>query len=120
MSAAWIFFDCRGVLAVCKDISAEQSSEIGSDAPVRVNESADGGIVIAALEVVEACFGVEVVAPVADGVGGCEGAFGCQNVAPGVVGVSGEETVPSAEITRSTSPCWFFTRMHSVSASAVL
>ena len=91
MSAAWIFFDCRGVLAVCKDIGAEQSSEIGSDAPICVNESANSGVIVAALEVVEACFGVEVVASVSDGVRCGEGSFGCQNIAPGVVGVGGKD-----------------------------
>ena len=58
---------------------------------IRVNESANGGIIVTALEVIEACFGVEVVAPVADGVGCGEGAFGCQDVAPGVVGVGGKD-----------------------------
>ena len=58
---------------------------------VRVNESANGGIIVTALEIVEACFGVEVIAPVADGVGGCDGAFGGERVAPGVVGIGGED-----------------------------
>ena len=58
---------------------------------VYVNESANGRIVIATLEIVEACFGVEVVASVADGILLGKDTFGGKNVAPCVVGVSGED-----------------------------
>ena len=58
---------------------------------IRVNEPTNGGIVIAALEVVESGFGIVIVAPVADGVGGCEGAFGGEDAAPCVVGVGGKD-----------------------------
>ena len=58
---------------------------------IRVNKSANGWVIVAALEIVEACFGVEIVAPVADGILLGEDTFGGKNVAPCVVGVSGED-----------------------------
>ena len=81
----------RSVLTIYEYIGAEKSSEIGSDAPVRINESANGGVIVPALEVVEACFGIEVVAPVADGILLGEGTFGGEDIAPCVVGVGGKD-----------------------------
>ena len=54
---------------------------------VRGEESADGGIVVAALEVIEPGFVVVVIAPVAEGVYGCQFAGCRKDVAPGIVGV---------------------------------
>ena len=54
-----------------------------------IYKSANGGVVISALQVVEAGLGVVVVAAVAEGVGVCQGAGGGEDFAVGVVGVGG-------------------------------
>ena len=58
---------------------------------VRIEESADFWVIVAALEVVQAGFLIVDVAAVAEGVilaqGVCKGAGGGQEIAPGVVGV---------------------------------
>ena len=56
---------------------------IGADKP------ADGGVIIAALEVVEARFGIVIVASIPERIDRCEVAGLGEDVAPGVVGVGG-------------------------------
>ena len=56
---------------------------------VCIDESAEGGVVISGLQVIEARFGVVVVTAVAQGVDGCQAAGGSQGAAVGVVGVAG-------------------------------
>ncbi len=59
---------------------------------VRIDKPADSGVIIAALEVVQAGFGVVDIAPVAQGIvhteGGGHTAGGAQEPAPGVVGIA--------------------------------
>ena len=61
------------------------------DESIRIEESADLGIIVSALEIVEAGFGVVDVAPVAQGVVGTQGAGhgtgGAEDVAPGILGI---------------------------------
>ena len=49
------------------------------------------GVIVAALEIVEAGFGIVDIAPVAQGIvgsqGTCHGTAGAENVAPGIVGI---------------------------------
>ena len=59
----------------------------GGGEAVRVEEAAQLRIVIPALEVIQSRLGVVVVAAVADGVGGGQGAGGAEDLAPGVVAV---------------------------------
>ena len=72
-------------------ISNEVLACAGKD--VRGEESADGGIVVAALEVIEPGFVVVVIATVVEGVDGCQLACCTQYIAPGVVGVGGSQGV---------------------------
>ena len=61
------------------------------DESIRIEKSADLGVVVAALEVVESCLGVVDIAPVAEGVVGSQGAGhgtgGAEAVAPGILGI---------------------------------
>ena len=62
----------------------------GGGVGVGVDEAADGGVVVAGLEVVKAGFLVIVVAAVAEGVHLCQGAGSGKDLAVGVVGVGGK------------------------------
>ena len=61
------------------------------DESIRIEESADLGVIVAALEIVEAGFGIVDIAPVAQGVVGSQGAGhgtgGAEDVAPGIISV---------------------------------
>ncbi len=63
----------------------------GGCVAVGVNKSACGGVVVTALQIVQACFGVVDVTTVAQGVmgaqGGSKAAGGGQDVASGIIGV---------------------------------
>ena len=78
----------RVVPAVRKHI-VPQEALAGAGVAVSVEESAEGGVVISGLQVIEARFGVVVVTAVAQGVDGCQAAGGGQGAAVGVVGVAG-------------------------------
>ena len=58
----------RVILAICEHIGAEEAVGVGGGEGVGVNEPADGRVIIAALEIVEAGLGVVVIAAVAQGV----------------------------------------------------
>ena len=58
---------------------------------IRINESADGGVVVSALQVIEPGLFVEVVAAVAEGVQGCKATGLSEDVTPGVVGIGCDE-----------------------------
>ena len=62
------------------------------DEGIGVNKSAEGGVIIAGLEVIELRFGVVDIAAVAQGVMGAEGcgqgAGGITQIAPGIVVIS--------------------------------
>ena len=60
-------------------------------------------IVVSALEVVEAGFGVVVVASVAERVDLCHGAGGVGNLTPGVVGVAGNQGSAFIEQTKNVT-----------------
>ena len=55
----------RIILTICEHIGAEESVGIGGSEGVRVDEPADGRVIIAALEIVEAGLGVVIIAAVA-------------------------------------------------------
>ena len=78
----------RAVFTVRKHI-VPQEALAGAGVAVSVEESAEGGVVVSGLQVIEARFGVVVVAAVAQGVDGCQAAGGGQGAAVGVVGVAG-------------------------------
>ena len=56
---------------------------------VRIKEPANLGIIVSALQVVQACFRIEIIPSVAEGVCVCHCACGGENVPPAVVGVGG-------------------------------
>ena len=58
----------RIILAICEHIGAEEAVGVGGGEGVGVDEPADGRVIIAALEVVEAGLGVVIIAAVAQGV----------------------------------------------------
>ena len=66
-SSAWITAICRIIPAVGKHIVAQEALA-GGGKDVGVDESAEAGIVIAGLEVVQTSFGVPDVATVTQGV----------------------------------------------------
>ena len=70
-SACWIAIPDGIIQAIRKHIIAEDALSGGS-VYVGVYESAEGGIVVAGLEVIESCFGIVVVAAVAQGVMGAQ------------------------------------------------
>ena len=55
----------RIILAICEHIGAEEAVGVGGGEGVGVNEPADGRVIVAALEIVEAGLGVIVIAAVA-------------------------------------------------------
>lgn len=80
---------CNGIIiAIRKHICADEALSSAFIA-VRIEESFDNRIIIAALEIVEAGVGVVVVASVAEGVHGCQLAVGGEDSTPGIVGVGG-------------------------------
>ena len=82
----------RIIIAVRKHIVPQQALA-GAAVGVCVEEAADGGVIVAGLQVIEARFGIAIVTPVAKGVLGSDGgvvALGGrdgENIAPGVVGI---------------------------------
>ena len=90
----------RIILAIREHIGAEETVGVGGGEGVRVDEPADGRVIIAALEIVEAGLGVIVIAAVAQGVEvGDAGGIGedfrtaviHRAVAPGVIVVGRSE-----------------------------
>ena len=79
---------CRIISAICEHIISGQVLSCGC-VFVRIDEAADQGIVIAALEVIEAGFGIVIVAAIAEGVDCGHGAGGGIYLAVGVVGIRG-------------------------------
>ena len=77
---------CRIISAICEHIISGQVLSCGC-VFVRIDEAADQGIVIAALEVIEAGFGIVVIAAIAQGVDCGHGAGGGIYLAVGVVGI---------------------------------
>lgn len=63
--AGWITAIYRVILAIREHIGAEEAVGVGGGEGVSVNEPADGRVIIAALEIVEAGLGVVVIAAVA-------------------------------------------------------
>ncbi len=57
---------------------------------IRIDESTDCGVIIAGLEVIEAAFGIIVVATVAERVFLGQGAGGCEELAVGVIGIGSD------------------------------
>ena len=57
---------------------------------VGAHKPADGGVIIAALEVIESRFGIVVIAAVAEGIDRCEVAGLGEDIAPGIVGVGSD------------------------------
>lgn len=58
----------RIILAIREHIGAEEAVGVGGGEGVSVNEPADGRVIIAALEIVEAGLGVVVIAAVTQGI----------------------------------------------------
>ena len=90
----------RVILAIREHIGAEETVGVGGGEGVRVDEPADGRVIIAALEIVEAGLGIIVIAAVAQGVEvGDAGGIGedfrtaviHRAVAPGVIVVGRSE-----------------------------
>ena len=90
----------RIVLAIREHIGAEETVGVGGGEGVGVDEPAVGKVVVPALEVVEACFAIVVIATVTKGVdvpdeGGIRGLFAVSTmhgiVAPRAVVVGGDE-----------------------------
>ena len=54
---------------------------------IRIDETADAGIVVTALQVVEPGFSVVVLATVANGIDSSHGAVGINHIAPGIVAI---------------------------------
>ena len=72
-----------GVHIVAEDALA------GRDETVGIDESANGGVIVAALEVVQFCFCIPYIAAVTEGVQGSYNAGGgAERIAPSVVGIS--------------------------------
>ena len=63
----------------------------GGSISIRIDESAHGRIIISALEIVEAGFGIVDIATVAERIvhaqSGCHGTGGGQKIAPRVIGI---------------------------------
>jgi len=74
----------RIIPTICKHIAANNSLP-GGYIGVGIDESANCGIIVSGLAVVEAGFGIVVVAAVSEGVNGCMGAGGRDCIAVGVV-----------------------------------
>ena len=74
----------RRIIAVRKRIVPNQSLSRAGVA-VGVDESADCRVIVSGLEIVEAGFGILVIAPVAQGVDLRHGAAGTQDLAEGIV-----------------------------------
>ena len=75
------------VVAICEHITTKQSLPGGGIA-VRIHKPSCGGVIIAGLEVIEAAFGIIVVATVTKRVLFSQGAGGCEELAVGVVGIT--------------------------------
>lgn len=77
-------------MAVCKHVIAQEALAGGGES-IRVDEAADGGVVVAGLEVIETCFGVVDISTVTQRVmgteGGSHGAGRAKELAPCVIGV---------------------------------
>ena len=71
-----VYRQYRTILTVCKHICADEALSSAFIA-VRIEESFDNRIIIAGLQIVEAGFGVVVVAAIAEGVNACHAAGGC-------------------------------------------
>ena len=71
---------------------------------VGINEPAELGVVVTGFEVVEAGVGIEVVAPVAEGVDVGHVAGGGEDLAPGVVGVAVGTYIPEGAIPGGADP----------------
>ena len=63
--------DNRIITTICKHIVADEALS-GAGITVRINEPANLGVIVAALEIVEAGFGIVIVAAVAERVNLCE------------------------------------------------
>ena len=77
----------NGIIATVGKHIATQETLARRSKGIRIDESADGGIVVTALEVVEPGFSVVVVATVADGINSSHGAAGINHIAPGIVAI---------------------------------
>ena len=75
----------------------------GRGQAVGVDEAVGYGVIISALEIIEAGFGVVVVAPVAEGIDLCHGAGGVGELTPGVVGVAGNQGSAFVEQTKNVT-----------------
>ena len=77
----------RIIKAIRKHIDAKDPLSCGG-VTVRIHEPSCGGVIIAGLEVIEAAFGIVIVASVAEGVLFGQRTCGSQNFAVGVVGIT--------------------------------
>ena len=93
-----IYKSYRTIIAISEHICAEDTLASGSQT-IRIDESSQSGVVVAALQIVEAGFHVEVVAAIAQGVelgdmrignGVALAVGGAQRLAPGIVGILGD------------------------------
>ena len=62
----WVAVINRIILTICEHISAEHIGDIGRCESIRIQEAADLGIVVAAVEVVETGLGIVIVAAIAE------------------------------------------------------
>ena len=85
------------IIAISEHICAEDTLASGGQT-IRIDESSQSGIIITALEIIEAGFHVEVVTTIAQGVelgnmsigdGVALAVGGAQGLAPGIVGILG-------------------------------
>ena len=82
----WVKILYWAITAICEHIVADKALTcpcIG----IRIYEPSCSGVIIAGLEVIEAAFGIVIVASVAEGVLVGQGAGGGQDLAIGVVGI---------------------------------
>lgn len=78
----------RIIIAVCKHIMTNDSLP-SAGITIRIDESADVGVVIAGLQIIELGIGIVVITTVAQGVDGSHTSCGGENLAIGVIFVAG-------------------------------
>ena len=69
----------------------------GGGITIRIDESADFRIIVAALEVIEPSLGIVIVATVAEGIDGCNSSGGGQHFAVGIVGITARQRTVSVQ-----------------------
>ena len=82
----WINLHNRIIPTICKHIATSETLP-GTCIGISIYESANLGVIIAGLQVIEASFAIVIVATIAQGVDTCQGAGCGEDFAVGIVGV---------------------------------